>query len=90
MAELPQWQTHRFRDVIAVCIGTGETVYMTTKQARALSGGINAACRSVEREQFADSRGLTRSGEGLDSNAPLPTCNRLPCGKAVRYTRLKQ
>lgn len=83
----PKWQTHRFGDSIAVCIGTGETVYLTTQQARALSGGINAACRSIEREPFGQSTGLTRSGEALHNNKPRPRAIRDESGAMLSYDR---
>lgn len=84
MEESPKWQTNRFRDCVAICIGTGETVYMTTKQARALSAGVNRICRSIERQEFADSRGLTTNGEGLDPNKHKPVLKRRCDGVAYK------
>lgn len=48
-------QVHRFRDYIAVYIGTGETVYLDPKQARAFSRAINKVCKSCETESFSQS-----------------------------------
>lgn len=48
-------QVHRFGDAIALYIGTGETVYLSVKDARKLSGAINRTARSVERETFIKS-----------------------------------
>ena len=55
---------HRFHDSVAIWIGTGETVYLTTKDARKLSRAINKTCRSIERERYLDSSDLTFSLEG--------------------------
>lgn len=59
MREQVRAQVHRFHDCVAVYVGTGETVYLAPKDARKLSRAINKAARSVERERFADSEGLT-------------------------------
>lgn len=59
MGEQVRAQVHRFRNCVAVYVGTGETVYMTPKDARKLSRAINKAARSVEREKFVDSSGNT-------------------------------
>ena len=48
-------QTHRFRDYVAVYIGTGETVYLTPKQARQLTRAINKVARSCDTESFSQS-----------------------------------
>ena len=48
-------QVHRFGDYVAVYIGTGETVYLEPKQARALSRAINKAAKSCETETFSQS-----------------------------------
>lgn len=48
-------QVHRFRDYVAVYIGTGETVYLEPKQARALAKAINKAARSCDNESFSES-----------------------------------
>lgn len=48
-------QVHRFRDSVAVWIGTGETVYMTPRDARRFARAINKAAKSCESESFADS-----------------------------------
>ena len=47
--------THRFHDSIAIYIGTGETVYLTAKDARKLARAINKTVRSIERESYLDS-----------------------------------
>jgi hypothetical protein len=54
-------QVHRFGDYVAVYIGTGETVYLTPKQARALSRAMNKAAKSCETQPFSESSGLTKS-----------------------------
>ena len=48
-------QTHRYRDSLAIYIGTGETVYLPANDARNLSRAINKTVRSIERESFQDS-----------------------------------
>lgn len=50
---------HRFGDTCAISIGTGETVYMTVKETRTLSGALNKIARSIERENYLDSNGNT-------------------------------
>lgn len=58
------WQVHRFRDCVAVSTGSGgDTVYMPHDEAARMAKAINAAVRSIKRESFADSAGLTKSGE---------------------------
>lgn len=47
---------HRFRDYVAAHVGTGETVYMTPKQARTLARALHAAARDAENVPFAQSR----------------------------------
>lgn len=48
-------QVHRFGDYVAVYIGTGATVYLDAKQARALTRAINKVAKSCEAESFAES-----------------------------------
>lgn len=45
----------RFRDLVAIDIGSSETVYLKPKSARAIARALNAAARSCGRESFADS-----------------------------------
>ena len=52
-------QVHRFGDMVAVYIGTGETVYLSPKEARQLTRAINGVARSCDQEPFAESKGLT-------------------------------
>lgn len=54
-------QVHRFRDKVAIYIGTGATVYLDPKDARQISKAINKVARSCERESFAQSSGNTHS-----------------------------
>lgn len=53
-------QSHRFRDSVALYVGTGETVYTQPGEARALASALLETADSVERERFTDSPGLTR------------------------------
>lgn len=48
-------QVHRFRDYVAVYIGTGETVYLDPRQARQLTRAINKAAKSCETKSFSQS-----------------------------------
>ena len=48
-------QIHRFRDAVALSVGTGQTVYMGPKEARKIAKALINAARSVERETFAQS-----------------------------------
>ena len=54
-------KVHRFRDQVAIYLGNGQTVYIEPKDARKISGAINAAARSCERESFAQSAGTSKS-----------------------------
>ena len=48
-------QVHRFREAVALHIGTGPTGYFTAKEARQIARALNACARSIEREKFTDS-----------------------------------
>ena len=51
---------HRFHDQVAVFVGHGQSdVYMSVKEAREFSRGINKICRSIEREEYGASSNLT-------------------------------
>ena len=54
-------QVHRFHDCVAIYIGTGETVYLTPKEARQLARAINKTARSCDREEFRDHTAGTHS-----------------------------
>lgn len=56
-------QVHRFRDSVAAWLGTGETVYMSPREARQLARALNKVARSVDRESFINSSGNTTSIE---------------------------
>ena len=43
-------QIHRFRDLVAAYLGSGETVYLTPLDARHLAQGLIEAARDVERQ----------------------------------------
>jgi hypothetical protein len=47
--------------MVAVYIGTGETVYLSPKEARQLTRAINRVARSCDQEAFTKSEGLTAS-----------------------------
>jgi hypothetical protein len=83
------WQTHRFRDCVAVSAGNGETVYLTAAQAKAMARAINAAARSVQRERFSAAPSLTRSGDcyapDSERTRSLPVMARDEAGKGIRY-----
>lgn len=84
------WQTHRFGDCVAVSTGTGETVYLPLKEARAMARAINAAARSIAAERFADSSGLTRTGQAISPQRENRTCPRMErdaTGRALRYAK---
>lgn len=50
-------QVHRFRDRVAVSIGTGETVYLTTGDAGELAAAINRTKREIAKGvSFQDSK----------------------------------
>lgn len=53
-------QVHRFRNTAAIALqGKGETRYMTAREARKLARALNAIARSISREEFSASAGLT-------------------------------
>lgn len=52
-------QVHRFRDAVALHLGTGETVYLTPREARQVTRAINRVAKSCDSESFAESSGLT-------------------------------
>lgn len=54
-------RVHRFHDKVAVYIGTGATVYLEPKQARAFARAMVKAAQSCEKESFAESSGLSQS-----------------------------
>jgi hypothetical protein len=83
-------QIHRFRDSVAAYIGTGATVYMTPGEARAMARALNRAARSVEREPFARSAGVTTQLTFADwhrSGESMPEIARDETGRAVRRKR---
>lgn len=89
---MANWQIHRFRDSVGIWAGAPETCYLTAESARAMAAALLAAARSIERERFTDSRGLTQSGDSLpDSDArgsigfPEPLA-RLSDGRALRQS----
>lgn len=50
-------QIHRFGDKVAVYLGSGETVYLTVKEAVAISNAIiNCAGDIGDNQSFADSQ----------------------------------
>ena len=86
MREQVRARVHRFRNCVAVYVGTGETVYLTPRDARKLSKAINKAARSIERERFVDSSGNTFELDAPDGRdvvfmrkAPSKFTN--PCGE---------
>ena len=46
---------HRFRDNAAVHVGTGETAYLTPKQARALARALYKVARDIDNRAFTES-----------------------------------
>jgi len=46
---------HRFRDRAAVHVGTGETAYLTPKQARALARALYKIARDIDNRAFTES-----------------------------------
>lgn len=74
-------QVHRFRDTVGAWLGTGQTVYLSPAEARAMARALIKAARSVDRERFADSSGNTTP---LGINGGWTTLARGPDGKALR------
>lgn len=48
-------QIHRFHNKVAGYVGTGETVYLTPKEARKIAKALNACARSCDKESFQES-----------------------------------
>jgi hypothetical protein len=48
-------QIHRFRDKVALYLGTGETVYLETATARKVARALNKCAKSIETEKFIES-----------------------------------
>lgn len=59
-------QVHRFRECVTIWLGTGETVYLSAKDARKLSGAINKTARDIEARSFGNSQCGTHSFEFQD------------------------
>lgn len=79
-------QVHRFRDAVAASLGTGETVYMSAGEARAMARALVRAAQSVEREPFGQSGGTTKALAFSDwqrSGGHIPTLERDAGGKAL-------
>lgn len=80
-------QVHRFGDSVAAYIGTGPTVYMTAREARAMARALVKAARSVEREGFAQSSGTTTQlalSDWQRSGGVIPRLERDAEGRAIR------
>ena len=43
-------QIHRYGDKVAIYIGTGQTVYLTPEEAKAIAKVLNACARNVKEE----------------------------------------
>lgn len=48
-------QVHRFRDLVALSLGTGETVYLEPRDVRKLTRALNRTAKSCETEMFVNS-----------------------------------
>jgi len=79
-------QVHRFGDCVAASLGTGETVYLTPKDAKKLARTLNACASNVKASRFVDSEFTTvgleledtgHNGTGYKiKRAPLGNCPR--------------
>lgn len=56
-------QVHRFRDAVGLYVGTGETVYISAKDARKIAKALQTVARSCDRETFVESTCGTHSFE---------------------------
>ena len=80
-------QVHRFRDAVAAYVGSGETVYMTAREARIMARALIKAARSVDMVPFHRSAGETVTLAFADwqrSGGVIPTLERDADGRAVR------
>lgn len=78
-------QVHRFGDCAGLSAGTGPTVYLSAREAEKAGRALLAVARSIRRERFADSAGLTVSFEAADETWKMPPrLDRLPDGRAKR------
>lgn len=48
-------QIHRFRECVAVSLGTGETVYLTPVEAKKIAKAMRACALEIDKKSFADS-----------------------------------
>jgi hypothetical protein len=53
-------QVHRFGDSVGCYIGTGETVYLSARDARAFGLALLKVATSIDKESFVDSPSLTQ------------------------------
>lgn len=74
-------QVHRFHDTVGTYIGTGPTVYLSPKEARAMARALLKAARSIDRERFVNSSGNTTQ---LQTNGGHTWLARDAEGKALR------
>lgn len=82
-------QIHRFHDVAAIWDGTpkGSTRYMTANEARRVAAALLAVARSIEREPFTASAGLTVSFETQGDTWRFPRLDRREDGALVPKAR---
>ena len=60
-------QIHRFGDCVAMFLSTGETVYMTPKDARKIAKNLNACSRDVKQSKYSNGTFKTFSIELQDT-----------------------
>lgn len=75
-------QVHRYGDAVAVHIGPGETTYLTPSAWRKIALAGNEIARSIEREKFVDSSGLTFSQESEDGRNEYEFADMRPSTKS--------
>lgn len=54
-------QIHRFNDKVAIYLGTGKEIYLTSDQARLISEAIDSCAVDIERKKFTESTFRTQS-----------------------------
>lgn len=45
-------QIHRFGDCVALYVGTGQTIYITPKEAKAIAKQLNACAKDIAEHSF--------------------------------------
>lgn len=76
-------QVHRFRDSAAICLPTGDTCYVSAREAELMAESILRIADSIRSVPFPESASLTRTFRPQDQSAGLPFAARNRYGRAL-------